>query len=158
VGPRLLRVAVTVGPAARRPGAGAGRAWIAHNVVDHQSVPNEQHEQRADGRADKAGTLVEPIPTDGLTDEGGEESAGDAEQRRQDEAARLVRPGREETRDDAGDEPDRNDPDDVSTPQSPTISMPASDVRRSMHPDSRHAALNARNAIRPNFGVCALFE
>src|SRR4051812_30836019 len=73
--------------AARRPGAGAGRAWIAHNVVDHQSVPNEQHEQRADGRADQAGTLVEPIPSDGLTDEGGEESADDAEQRRQDEAA-----------------------------------------------------------------------
>src|SRR6476659_5662396 len=54
---------------ARRPGAGAGRAWIAHNVVDHQSVPNEQHEQRADGRADQAGTLIEPIPPDGLTDE-----------------------------------------------------------------------------------------
>ena len=40
---------------ARRPGGRAGRAWIAHNVVDHQSVPNEQHEQRADGRADQAG-------------------------------------------------------------------------------------------------------
>jgi hypothetical protein len=86
---------------------------MGHNVVHHQSVPNEQRKQRADGRADQAGTLVEPIPTDGLTDEGGEESAGDAEQRRQDEAARLVRPGREETRDDAGDEPDHDDPDDV---------------------------------------------
>jgi hypothetical protein len=81
---------------ARRPGGRAGRAWIAHNVVDHQSVPDEQHDHRADGRADQAGALVEPVPTDGLADEGGEEGAGNAEQRRQDEAFGLVRPRRQE--------------------------------------------------------------
>lgn len=53
---------------ARRPGGRAGRAWIAHNVVDHQSVPDEQHDHRADGRADQAGAPVEPVPTDGLAD------------------------------------------------------------------------------------------
>jgi hypothetical protein len=29
---------------------------MGHNVVHHQSVPNEQRKQRADGRADQAGT------------------------------------------------------------------------------------------------------
>jgi hypothetical protein len=92
---------------------GAGSAWIAHNVVDDQSVPDEQHDQRADAGADQAGALVEPVPSDGLTDEGGEESARDPEQCRQDETARLVRPRRQEASDDAGDEPDDDDPDDV---------------------------------------------
>jgi hypothetical protein len=59
-------------------------------VVDHQSVPDEQHDHRADGRADQTGALVAPVPTDGLADEGGEEGAGNAEQRRQDLWARSA--------------------------------------------------------------------
>jgi len=54
MGPRLRALPSR---SARRFGAGAARAWIAPNVVHHQSVPNEQREQLADGRAGQAGTL-----------------------------------------------------------------------------------------------------
>jgi len=40
---RVMRGAVTVGPTAPR---WSRPAWIGHNVVHHQSVPNEQQEQR----------------------------------------------------------------------------------------------------------------
>ena len=40
----------------RLGGLGDCPAWIAHNVVDHQSVPTKR-EQRARGRADQAGSL-----------------------------------------------------------------------------------------------------
>jgi hypothetical protein len=48
MGPRLRALPSR---SARRFGAGAGRAWIAPNVVEHQSVPNERHEQRAEDQA-----------------------------------------------------------------------------------------------------------
>jgi hypothetical protein len=51
---RVMRGAVTVGPTAPR---WSRPAWIGHNVVHHQSVPNEQREQRPDGRAGQASTL-----------------------------------------------------------------------------------------------------
>jgi hypothetical protein len=51
---RVMRGAVTVSPAAPR---WSRPAWIGHNVVHHQSVPNEQSEQRPGGRAGQASTL-----------------------------------------------------------------------------------------------------
>ncbi len=50
-------------PAALRFRAGvARRAQIADNMVDHKPVPDEQHDQCADGGADKTRALIEPIP------------------------------------------------------------------------------------------------
>lgn len=102
---RLLRPA-------RRPGGRAGRAWIAHNVVDHQSVPDEQHDHRADGRVDRPAPwssryqpMVWPMKV--------ARKAGNAEQRRQDETFGLVRSRRQESSDDADAETDHDDPDDV---------------------------------------------
>ena len=36
-------------------------------------MPDEQHDDRADRRADQAGPFIEPIPADRLTDEGRDE-------------------------------------------------------------------------------------
>src|SRR5580704_12411809 len=55
----------------------------------------------------------EPVPTDGLADEGCDERAGDPESGRQNEAVRAIRTGREETPDDPRDEADHDDPDNV---------------------------------------------
>src|SRR5580704_18404596 len=55
----------------------------------------------------------EPVPTDGLADEGCDERAGDPEPGCQYEAVRAIRTGRDKTRDDAGDEADHDDPDNV---------------------------------------------
>src|SRR3984893_14024726 len=96
--------------AARRR-ARAGRvARIPYDAIGYQPVPNEQHKQRADGRAYETRALVEPVPTDGLADEGCDERAGDPEPGREYEAGRAIGNGRDETRDDAGDEADHNDP------------------------------------------------
>src|ERR1700730_17206847 len=99
--------------AARRR-ARAGRvARIPYDAIGYQPVPNEQHKQRADGRADETRALVEPVPTDGLADERCDERAGDPEPGRQYEAGRAIRTGRDETRDDAADEADHDNPDNV---------------------------------------------
>ena len=87
-------------------------ARIADGAVDHEPVPDEQDDQRADGRGDEARALIDPVPADGLADEGGEECAGNSEQRGQDEARRVVRSRRQNARDDAGDEADEDDPED----------------------------------------------
>jgi hypothetical protein len=59
----------------------------------HQAVPDEQHEDGADRRSEQSRALVRPVPADRLTDEGGDEGAGDAEQGRQNEPGRIVRAG-----------------------------------------------------------------
>jgi hypothetical protein len=41
-------------------------------------IPDEEHDDGADGRSDKAGTLVGGVPTNSLADERGQESAHDA--------------------------------------------------------------------------------
>jgi hypothetical protein len=56
-------------------------------------VPDEQHHDGANRRSDKTRTLIEPVPANRLADEGGQESADDAEDRRQDESLRLLGPG-----------------------------------------------------------------
>ena len=61
-------------------------------------MPDEQHHDGANHRSDKTRTLIEPVRANRLADEGGQESADDAEDRRQDESLRIVRPGREKAR------------------------------------------------------------
>jgi hypothetical protein len=56
-------------------------------------VPDEQDDERADNGADEARALIGPVPADRLTDEGGDESAGNAEQRRGIKPAGLFCPG-----------------------------------------------------------------
>src|ERR1700730_13483610 len=114
-------------PAARRRVGARGVARIGHGAVGHQPVPDEQHEQRADSRADKTRALIEPVPTDCLADEGCDERAGDPEPGRQYEAARAIRTGREETRDDAGDEANHSDPDNVVNDDLP-VALAAPDL------------------------------
>src|ERR1700730_2488990 len=100
--------------AARRGARAAGRvARIGHNASGHQPVPDEQHYHRANDRADETRALVEPVPTDSLAYEGCYERAGDPEPGRQYEAGRAIRTGRDETRDDARDKANHDDPDNV---------------------------------------------
>src|SRR6266511_5530800 len=118
-------------PAAwRRAGVG-GIARIADHAVDDQPVPDKEHEQRAKRRADEASTLIEPIPTDSLADERGEERACDSQHRCEDEAFRLVRTRGKYARDQTGNEADDDDPDDV-----PHDNLPQ---RRWWHSDFRLA-------------------
>ena len=66
-------------------------------------MPDEQDDQRADNGADQARALIGPVPADRLADEGGEEGAGDAEQRRENETGWIVWSRRQQARDDARD-------------------------------------------------------
>src|SRR5215469_16987506 len=66
-------------------------AGIANDTMNHQPIPNEQDEQRTNGRPDQSRALVEAIPTDGLTDEGRKERPDDSEHRGQNEAGWIVR-------------------------------------------------------------------
>jgi hypothetical protein len=45
--------------------------------VHHEPVPDEQYEQRPNGRTDEPRALVEPVPADGLAEEGGDERTAD---------------------------------------------------------------------------------
>jgi hypothetical protein len=53
-------------------------------------MPYEQDDKRTNRGTDQAGTLVEAIPADQLSDEGGEECACDAEHRRKDKSSGIV--------------------------------------------------------------------
>ncbi len=83
-------------------------------MTRYESVPDEQHDQCADGCADKPRTLIKSIPTDGLPDEGRDERAGDPKRGREDEAGRIVFARRQVARDDASNEANYDDPDNVS--------------------------------------------
>src|SRR3954470_6101724 len=85
-------------------------AGVGDHAAGHQSIPDEQHHQRAYGCGDEASALVGAVVADGLTDPGSEKRAGDAEYGRQDEAGRIVWAGRNEPRDDPGDKADNDDP------------------------------------------------
>jgi len=76
-------------------------------------MPDKQDDERADDGADQARALIGPIPADRLTDEGGDESVGNAEQRRENKTGWIVWSGRQQARDDAGDETDDDHPDKV---------------------------------------------
>src|ERR1700730_1151894 len=126
-------------PAARRRVRARGGARIWHNRVGHQPVPDEQHGKPAHGVADETRALVEPVPTDGLADEGCDERAGDPEPGGQYETLRAIRTRRDETRDDAGDEADHDDPDnvrhdDLPVALAPCGTAPACSDRRGVSP------------------------
>src|SRR5215831_2484471 len=105
----------------------SGHARIPNDAMDHESVPDEQHDEHPERRADETGALIEPVPTDGLADERREERACDSQHSGKDEAFRLVRTRRKHARDQAGDEADYDDPDDV-----PHDGLPRFKTRRSI--------------------------
>jgi len=95
-------------------------------------VPDEQHDDRADDGAEEAGALVRAIPAYGLADERRDECTGDAEERRQDKARRVVRARRQKARDDSGDKADDDDPNDLhgETPCEATNAADTAQFRR----------------------------
>src|ERR1700756_5358054 len=99
----------------------SGHARIPHDAMDHEPVPDEQHDQRAERRGDETTALIGPVPADGLADKGGDEGAGDSQHSGQDEAFRLVRTRGKDARDQAGDEAYYDDPDDVPHKRSPKM-------------------------------------
>src|SRR5215467_13610747 len=100
--------------AAWRPCAGIGvSARVGNGVVNDEPVPDEQDDERAKGRRDEAGALVDPIPADGLADEGGQKSACYSKHGGQNETTRIVWSRRQHSRDDAGNEADHDDPDEA---------------------------------------------
>src|SRR5262249_61778005 len=58
-------------PAARLWTAGVAR--IANDAMNHEPIADEQCDERADRSGDETGALIEPVPADALTDEGGDE-------------------------------------------------------------------------------------
>jgi hypothetical protein len=83
------------------------RAGIADFSRSRQPVPDEQNHKRADSGGDEARALIEAVPTDGLSDESRNEGARYAEDSGQDEALRIVCTGRNQARDNAGNERSR---------------------------------------------------
>src|SRR5262249_12182025 len=144
---------------------GGGSLWsstgIADRAMDHQPVPDEQHDQRPNRGGDKARALVGPIPADSLAEERGDERAADSEQRSEDEALRIVRPRRQETRDDAGDETDQNDPEDARHDALPVVLGSVTDstagcpMRRSLSNNRMGAgSFPCRENLRSIFALC----
>src|ERR1700678_2237598 len=85
-------------------------AGIADGAHGYQPIPNEQHNNCADQRANKSGALVDPIPADRLANEGCEERSHDAEHGGEDETRRLIRAGRNQASDDTSHKSDNDDP------------------------------------------------
>src|SRR4030081_1074375 len=73
----------------------AGHARIAKHAMGHEPVPDEQHDDSTDGRADKAATLVHLDPAHGLPNEPGKERTRDSKHRREDKARWIVRARRQ---------------------------------------------------------------
>src|ERR1700747_1758262 len=109
--PRILRLfALTRPEMTERVSA----VKILDHTAGHQAVPDEQHDQRADGGGDEACTLLRAVMADRLTDEGRQERADDAQHGGQDEAGRIVRPRRQKGGDNACNEADDDDPDNAA--------------------------------------------
>src|SRR6202020_1846246 len=88
----------------------AARAGVLYHAVRDQPVPDEEHDDCAHDGPDQTGALVNRIQADFLADEGGDESADDAQQRRQYEPLRIFGPGRQKARNDSGNEPENERP------------------------------------------------
>src|SRR3954451_16100636 len=73
-------------------------------------MPDDEQDDGADDRADEARALIRPVPADRLPEIGRDEGPDDADDRRHDEAARVVRRGRDGAGDQAGNETDDDDP------------------------------------------------
>src|SRR5262249_25130264 len=83
---------------------------ITDDAVRNQAIPDEKDRNCAEGCRDEAGALIGPVPADGLTDPGRKKCPGDAEGGGENEAGRLVRPGRNHPGDDPSDEADQDNP------------------------------------------------
>jgi hypothetical protein len=83
---------------------------VADLAADNQPVPYKQYHHRSDGRSDKAGALIEPIPTSALTDERGQESPSDPQRRGQDESGGVILPRSKKPCYQTSDEANDNDP------------------------------------------------
>src|SRR5215470_9850023 len=101
----------------------SGHARIPNDAMDHEPVPDEQHDERAERRGDETGALIGPVPADGLADKGGDEGPGDSQRSGKDEAFRLVRTRRNHARNQAGNEADDDDPDDVPHDDLPRLRL-----------------------------------
>src|SRR4029453_6438679 len=86
------------------------RAGIGNDSRRDKSIPDKQHENRADGGSDKSCALISPIPADRLAKPGREEGACDAEDRGEYESPRRIRTRRKPSRDQPGDKSDQNSP------------------------------------------------
>src|ERR1700704_745363 len=111
---------------------------VRDGAARHQPVPDEQHHQRADGRGDEAGALVGAVMADGLADKGRQKRAGNAEHGGEDEAARIVRTRRKQSRDDSGYEADDDDPENAAHCCRPPCEMPS--FKKPYAPIAREAA------------------
>jgi hypothetical protein len=78
-----------------------------------EAVPDEQDDDCANHRANQSRALVPAIPSDGLTNERGDECAGDTEQGRENKTGGIVRARRQHAGDNAGDETNYDDPKNV---------------------------------------------
>src|SRR5215210_3519301 len=88
-------------------GAGASdRAGIA--ARDHS--PDHQNDNRSDHSADQSGPFARPVPSERLSEIGGDERPDDPEYGRQDEAGGLVWAGMDEFRDHASHKADDDSP------------------------------------------------
>lgn len=93
--------------AASQPSSGSNTsiaARIANGAAGYQLMPDEQHDHCANRRANQAGPLVKPIPTDSLADKCCQECSRDPDQSCHDEPAWIVGAGCEPTRDQTGNE------------------------------------------------------
>ena len=79
---------------------------IRDGAPGYKSVPDEQNDQRADGRANKSGELVWPIPTGGVTNKSCEDRPDDAEHGGEDKTLWRVRTGHEQACDGSGNKTD----------------------------------------------------
>jgi len=104
------------------------RARSAGSEIPHRlkPVPYEQDNHRAYRRSDEASPLIGAVPADRLTDECRKECSDYAEQGGEDESGRIVRPRREEARNNARDKTDHNNPKDAhfQTPLTATSPSP----------------------------------
>jgi hypothetical protein len=76
-------------------------------------VPDEEDDQGANNGSDQARALIETVPPNGLADEGGQEGADNPKYRRQYESLRIVGTGRQDARNDSGNEADNDNPKDM---------------------------------------------
>src|SRR5262249_43700566 len=100
-------------PVARRALQPAAGARVLDDPTCNQPVPDEQYDYRADNGCNQTGALIWAVPSDSLADKGGQESADDAQDRRQDKALRIVGAGRQKARNDAGKKANNDNPKDI---------------------------------------------
>lgn len=76
----------------------------------HETVPDQQYNERADGRADKPSTLTRSIQANGFAGERREKRSRYTQYGREDKAFWRIRAGHNQPRNNSGNEADNNDP------------------------------------------------